>query len=251
MADEDLSKVLFNAFEKIIKINFVSGTFQEVEEGRKTPIDYTGVDQWFIEFANSSKMCAYDKTRFLKFANIENFKRVLSKSHDAGIVYQRKIDDDYHWAMMRVYKINETEALLTVKDIQQCWLSVEEQENRGEFKTREMLIKDLQKLADIVVSIGMVIFEYASKDAIEMAEVFAYYFDVNKVYQYDGNHVIVIFEDVRHDRFRGRLSQIYNDCSAYNVSIGSVWRPRVDDYAELMGALSFNLQINKPQGQAE
>lgn len=84
-----------------------------------------------------------------------------------------------------------------------------------------------------------------------MADVFTFYFDVNQLYQYDSTHVILLLEEIRHDIFRSKLSQIYNDLQAYDVEIGSNWQKEVEDYADYMSALSYNLQINKPRKKAE
>lgn len=253
MQEDILSNIFYKAFEKVIKINLKEGTFEEIENDKQHPVEYSGIDQWFIKFANDPTLCPYDKKRFLRFANVENFKKLLADDNttDVGIVYQRKIDDVYHWAMMRIFKINDEEILLTVKDVNQCWLSIEEQQNRGAFRTKEILIKDLQRIADHRTPLGAVIFEYLPKDAGEMADVFTFYFDVNQLYQYDSTHIILLLEEIRHDIFRSKLSQIYNDLRAYDVEIGSNWQKEVDDYADYMSALSYNLQINKPQQKAE
>ena len=98
MQDNILSNIFYKAFEKVIKINLKEGTFEKIENGKQNPVEYSGIDQWFIKFANDSTLCPYDKKRFLRFANVENFKALLADENttDAGIVYQRKIDDVYH-----------------------------------------------------------------------------------------------------------------------------------------------------------
>ena len=253
MQDDILSDIFYKAFEKVIKINLKEGTFEEIENNKQHLVEYSGIDQWFIKFANDSTLCPYDKKRFLSFANIENFKTILADENttDAGIVYQRKIDGVYHWVMMRIFKINNEEILLTVKDVNQCWLSIEEQQNRGAFRTKEILIKDLQHIADRKTHLGAVIFEYLPKDAGEMADVFTFYFDVNQLYQYDSTHIILLLEEIQHDTFRSKLSQIYNNLQAYNVEIGSNWQKEVGNYVDYMSTLSYNLQINKPRNKAE
>lgn len=253
MNDDILSKIFYSAFEKVIKINLKDETFEEIKEGKQHAIEYSGIDQWFIKFSNGTTLCPCDRSRFLEFANIENFKTILADENttDAGICYQRKINGEYHWAMMRIYRIDEENILLTVKDIDQCWLPIEAQENRGQFKSKEILIKKLQSIADKEVATGAVILEYDSSEAVEMAEVFRYAFNPDNIYQYDVSHIIVVFEDIRHDIFRGRLSQVYTDFIGYDVEIGAVWRRKIEDYADFMSALSYNLQINKPREEAE
>ena len=107
-------------------------------------------------------------------------------------------------------------------------------------------------MADKDITAGAVILEYSPKEAIEMADVFKYAFIPDNIYQYDVSHIIVLFEDIKHDIFRGRLSQVYTDFIGYDVEIGAVWRRKVEDYADFMSSLSYNLQINKPiQKQSE
>lgn len=64
MQDNILSNIFYKAFEKVIKINLKEGTFEEIENGKQHPVEYSGIDQWFIKFANDSTLCPYDKKRF-------------------------------------------------------------------------------------------------------------------------------------------------------------------------------------------
>ena len=238
---------LTSTYEKVLLVNLKDGTFQEIVVNEDEQVAYKGLDQWLFKFANSNNMCTHDKVRFLKFANIENFKRILTCQPHDNIVYQRKIDGDYHWCALTIYAIEHSDkALLTVQDLQQYQAVIDEQKNRGGFKDRSALQDYALKNIANPESIGMIIFEYPLVEATDMAEIFNYYYDINNIYQYDSTHVIVVFPNISTEAFTGRLSQAYKEFLVYNAEIGSVWRSAGWDYTEVMSSLSLNLQINKP-----
>lgn len=237
---------LMNTYEKILLIDLQEETFKEIKTNSDEQVHYQGINQWFIKFANSDSMAPNDRERFIKFANIETIKQNLMVRDEISIVYQRKINDVFHWCLMSIYKTDiPDEVLLTVKDIQDCWLSIEEQKNRGNFNSREKLQERAIFIQNKKRPLGLVIFEFKEEDICELFEVFTYHFNINSIYQYDATHIIVPIEVDNAGDFTLRVSDIYKNFMAYDVEIGHAWQDAGWNYIGLMGALSANLQNNK------
>lgn len=73
MKEDILSNIFYKAFEKVIKINLKEGTFEEIENDKQHPVEYSGIDQWFIKFANDPTLCPYDKKTFFALCKYRKF----------------------------------------------------------------------------------------------------------------------------------------------------------------------------------
>lgn len=242
---EDLT-ALAQGYEKVLRLNLETETFEVIKINEKEKVNYTGINQWFIKFANSEKMCLNDKMRFLKFVDLRAIKERLKTENDINLIYQRQINGIYHWRLMTIYKsIHENEAILTIRDLQDQWLSISDQVNRGKYKT----VGDLnQVIIDSKLhnkELGLAIFEYKFETPEEAKTIFNYFFEIDNIYEYNENHIIVSYQDMDHSEFMCEISKIYKEFSAYDITIGATWSDKFKDYSGAISELLRHLEINR------
>lgn len=241
---KDILETIYNNYNKILLINCENDTFEEIKVSKNERVSYSGLNQWFIEFANS-QIHPQDRNRFLEFANtISILKNIYNKKSISIIYEKREENNNYHWARMEILKTAKYGSfVLFVEDINDEVPLMEQQKYRHQHETRDAINDYLNTLQLYGVPVGIILVEHNPIDKIQIEQIFEYH--RNKVFEYDDSHLVIILNGLSSENFYNKLANIYNELKQYSVNIGSAWREELEYNQELINSAIMNLSNNR------
>lgn len=124
-------ELLKRNYHKILSVNLSTDTFEPIIvdpiEWEQVKSKDHSISVFFTWFICSDLISARDRELFNRFVDLEHLKKLFTRSPKPyHIVYKRKINGDFHWAMMQImpsfeYAEGNQSVVLFVRDIDEIY----------------------------------------------------------------------------------------------------------------------------------
>lgn len=234
---------LLNSYTKILKINYKENSFEEIKVASNEKVNYSGLDKWFITFANNS-IDERDRYRFLTQINSRHIEEMLvdEEMNKFYIVYRRKTCfDKAAWHIMTIYKIDNETAYLTVQEIQGILNSIQ---LADEASWKILPIEKSEEVYNLkhFSTLGALAIEVDTEIA---ADAIPYYLFNRRIYSY-GKYYILFVSGATYDKFYSEITKYYRIMDGLDGVIGHYWTDDEEMSLEEIADLAIkNLNFNK------